>query len=217
MPLNLTKPILYLITGGATTEATKPSDGEFQDVLALVSAAVAAGIQLIQIREKRLSGRRLFELTAQAAEITRGTSTRLLVNDQADVATTAGADGVHLTTTSLAAGIVRAAFGKRLLIGASTHSVAELKAARDGGADFAVFGPVYETASKMRYGRPVGLESLSRAVNQVAPFPVLAIGGLSAENTTDCLRAGVTGVAGISLFADAAALKQTVDKLTSLK
>ena len=217
MPLNLTKPILYLITGGATTEATKPSDGEFQDVLALVSAAVAAGIQLIQIREKRLSGRRLFELTAQAAEITRGTSTRLLVNDRADVATTAGADGVHLTTTSLAAGIVRAAFGKRLLIGASTHSVAELKAARDGGADFAVFGPVYETASKMRYGRPVGLESLSRAVNQVAPFPVLAIGGLSAENTTDCLRAGVTGVAGISLFADAAALKQTVDKLTSLK
>jgi thiamine-phosphate pyrophosphorylase len=217
MPLNLTKPTLYLITGGATTEATEPADREFQDVLALVSAAVAAGIQLIQLREKRLSGRTLSDLTTCAVAITRGTATRLLVNDRADIAAAAVADGVHLTTRSLATGVVRAAFGKSFLIGASTHSVVELKAAREGGADFAVFGPVYETASKMKYGRRVGLESLSRAASEAAPLPVLAIGGISVENAKDCLRAGAGGVAGITLFADTATLKQTADKLAFLK
>jgi thiamine monophosphate synthase len=98
MLLLLPKPILYLITRGATAEATTSASKEFHWVLDQISAAVAAGVQLIQLREKRLTAHVLFELTARAAEITRRTSTRLLVNDRADIAAGAGADGVHLTT-----------------------------------------------------------------------------------------------------------------------
>src|SRR5215831_1861851 len=134
MSLNQSKPILYLITRGATREANTSAAAEFTEVLAQITAAVAAGIDLIQIREKQLPARILFELTQRAAEITRGTATRLLVNDRADVAAASGADGVHLTTQSLDASIIRDRFGDDFLIGASTHSRDEARMARDHGA-----------------------------------------------------------------------------------
>src|SRR2546428_11218537 len=86
MPLNLTKPILYLITGGRTTKNSTPESKEFQNILELISAAVAARVPLVQLRETNLSARCLFDLAVRAAEITRGTSTKLLVNDRADIA-----------------------------------------------------------------------------------------------------------------------------------
>src|SRR5438128_10424827 len=145
MSLNLSKPILYLITPGATAEATARSSESFQESLHPVSAAVGAGIQLIQLREKHLTARVLFELTERVMEIVRGTSTRVLVNDRTDIAAGAGANGVHLTTRSLEADVVRRTFGPNILIGVSTHSHAEARRARDAGADFVVFGPVFPT------------------------------------------------------------------------
>jgi thiamine-phosphate pyrophosphorylase len=206
MALLLPKPILYLITRGATAEATTSASREFQDILSQVSAAVAAGVQLIQLREKRLTARILLELTAQAAEITRGTSTRLLVNDRADIAASAGADGVHLTTRSLEPKIVRKTFGDGFLIGASTHSLPEATVARDGGADFAVFGPVFETSTKRKYGAPLGVAALAEVAHALKPFPILALGGISKENAAECLRAGAQGIAAIRLFSDAGTL-----------
>ena len=200
MPLNLSKPILYLITRGATSEATSRDSPEFTQILNQVSAAVAAGIDLIQIREKQLTARVLFELVSGAAKLTRNTNTRLLVNDRADIAAGAGADGVHLTTQSLDAEIIRRSFGENFLIGASTHSLNEVMSARDHGADFAVFGPVFETDSKLQFGCPKGLEELSRVARAAAGFRVLALGGVSIANATDCLAAGAGGIAGISLF-----------------
>jgi len=215
MPLNPSKPILYLITRGATTEAMTFESPEFQDVLFQVSSAVEAGINLIQIREKNLSARVLFELTERAAEITRKSSTRLLVNDRADIAAGAGADGVHLTTRSLETAVIRETFGDRILIGASTHTLAEATAARDGGADFAVFGPVFETESKAQYGEPVGVEKLGEVARALHGFPVLALGGINIGNAADCLRAEASGVAGISLFSDARNLKMVVKAIKS--
>lgn len=210
MTLDLTKPILYLITSGATTEFSTPGSPEFENIIELVSAAVDARIQLVQLREKELTARHLFLLTVRAAEITRGTSTRLLVNDRADVAVAAGADGVHLSTRSLAPRIVRETFGQNLLIGASTHSLSEAVTARDDGADFAVFGPVFDTASKAKFGAPLGIEVLEQVVKSVAPFPILALGGTSEENAADCLLAGAAGVSGISMFNGVSTLKETV-------
>jgi thiamine-phosphate pyrophosphorylase len=161
---------------------------------------VAAGVQLIQLREKKLTARVLFELTARAAEITRGSLTRLLVNDRADIAFGAGADGVHLTTRSLESKIVRRTFGDGFLIGASTHSVAEATSARDGGADFVVFGPIFPTQSKAEYGPPLGVDCLAEVAAKLAPFPALGLGGISIDNARECLRAGASGIAGISLF-----------------
>jgi thiamine-phosphate pyrophosphorylase len=216
MALLLPKPILYLITRGATAEATTSASKEFHWVLDQVSAAVAAGVQLIQLREKRLTARVLFELTARAAEITRGTSARLLVNDRADIAAGAGADGVHLTTRSLEPKIVRQTFGDNFLIGASTHSLAEATSARDGGADFVVFGPIFPTRSKETNGPPRGVHTLAGVVSELAPFPVLALGGISIENAGECLRAGASGIAGISLFRAPEDLSRTCAEIGKL-
>jgi thiamine-phosphate pyrophosphorylase len=209
-PEDLPDPILYLITSGATTPATTPASEDFLAVLTLVGAAVRAQVSLVQLREKNLTARALYELTARAALLTRGTPTRLVVNDRADVARAAGADGVHLTTRSLEAATVRRAFGPDFLIGVSTHSIAEARAARDQGADFAVFGPVFDTPSKRAYGPPLGLEALNDAARQLAPFPLVALGGITEENAAGALSAGAGGVAAIRLFADPSGLAQKV-------
>jgi thiamine-phosphate pyrophosphorylase len=192
MRLNL--PITYPITSGKTTPQT------ISDTLRFVRAVVEAEVVLLQIREKSLPARVLYELATRAAEITRGSKTRLLVNDRADIARAAGADGVHLTSQSLPAGVVRRTFGSEFLIGVSTHSLDEARAARDGGADFVVFGPVFETESKRGFGAPQGLDKLRQVADELRGFQVLAIGGISLENAGACFDAGASGVAAISLF-----------------
>jgi thiamine-phosphate pyrophosphorylase len=213
MALQFRKPILYLITRGVSQPSTTSKSPEFQAILTQISAAVSAGIDLIQIREKNLSARVLFELCEQAGRLTSGSSTRLLVNDRADIAAGAGADGVHLTTRSIDAGAIRKTFGAGLLIGVSTHSLDEAVAARDDGAGFIVFGPVFETPSKAEYGTPVGVEQLSKVVRELEPFPVIALGGVMRANARDCLNAGASGIAGISLFSDHAKLADIAETI----
>lgn len=135
-------------------------------------------------------------------------ATRLLVNDRADIAAAAGIAGVHLTTRSLRPNQVREVFGQELLIGASTHSLHEVEKAKDEGADFVVFGPVFETESKLGYGPPVGVEQLrlASAIN----IPVLALGGIRVANIEVCHRAGASGIAAITLLNDADALSDVV-------
>ena len=213
MSLHLPTPLINLITSGSTTSQTTSTSKEFADVLQLISAAVEARVDLVQVREKGLKTHVLFELTNRAAEITRGTSTKLLVNDRADVAKAAGADGVHLTTQSLPGDVVRHTFGKRFLIGVSTHSEEEVFSARDAGADFVVFGPVFETQSKLLYGAPRGLHELENIAKAAAAFPVVALGGVTIDNAQECVNAGASGVAAIRMFSDAQTLPGTVARL----
>jgi len=194
MPLKLRLPIVYPITSGKTSP---------DDIFRLVRAAVESEVPLFQIREKSLSGRVLFELVARAAEITRGSKTRLLVNDRSDIARAAGADGVHLTTASLPVEVVRKTCGAEFLIGVSTHSLEEARVAEAGGADFVVFGPVFETESKRAYGEPQGLDKLAAVTHALGEFPVVAIGGITLENVGVCFEAGARGVAAIRLLHDA--------------
>lgn len=165
-----------------------------------MQAAVAARIDLVQIREKNLSASVLYQLAASAAGITKGSATQLLINDRSDIAAAAGADGVHLTTSSLPTAVVRQTFGEEFLIGASTHSLDEAKLARRDGADFVVFGPVFETASKKEYGEALGLTHLATVCAELSPFPVLALGGVEIGNVADCIRAGARGVAAIRML-----------------
>jgi thiamine-phosphate pyrophosphorylase len=207
------QPLIYLITSGQTTPATSPATDDFARLRALAKAAVGAKIDLLQIREKNLSGRVLYELTASIAECTRGSHTKLLVNDRADIAASAGADGVHLATNSLPAKVVRNAFGDNFLIGVSTHSLAEARAARADGADFAVFGPIFDTPAKEKYGEPQGLKQLETITAELGAFPVLALGGISVERIADCIEAGARGVAAIRMFDDPSQLDRVVDEI----
>ncbi|MFL6255600.1 MAG: thiamine phosphate synthase [Pyrinomonadaceae bacterium] len=210
MPRPLARPITYLITSGESSSATTPSSEEFRRLLTLVRAAVAARVTLVQLREKNLNGRVLFELATAAAHVSRGSATRILVNDRADIARAAGCDGVHLARHSLDPTTVRRAFGEEFLIGVSAHTLEEARAARDGGADFAVFGPVFDTPSKRAYGPPVGLEALTTVALKLSTFPLVALGGVGVEQVEDVLHAGAAGVAGIRLFANGQNLAQTV-------
>ena len=209
MKLELSKPILYLITRGATDDTTTAESPEFQHILQQVSAAVTAGVPLIQLRERKLTTRVLFELTECAVRLTHETVTRILVNDRADVASAARADGVHLTTRSIDVATIRKTFGEEFLIGASTHTSAEARAARVGGANFIVFGPIFPTASKEKYGSALGLNRLREVAGELNNFPVLAIGGIGIKNAHDCLRSGASGLAGISLFNEPERMQST--------
>lgn len=193
-------PLIYLITSGQTSVRTTPATEDFLKVLQLVRLAVAARIDLVQIREKNLSASVLYQLATNAAGITKGSATKLLINDRSDIAAAAGADGVHLRASSLPGAVVRQTFGEKFLIGVSTHSLEEASRARRDGADFVVFGPVFETVSKREYGEPLGLTNLARVCAELSPFPVLALGGVTLRNVGECIRAGALGVAAISML-----------------
>jgi len=165
-----------------------------------VDRALAAGVDMVQIRERDLDARDVLILTEAVAETAHRHSAGLLLNDRVDVAAAAGA-GVHLTTRSLPVELVRRAFPPGMLVGVSTHTFEEAAAAQRGGADFVVFGPVFETVSKREYGEPVGLKALGQVATHLA-IPVLALGGIKESNFREALDAGAAGVAGISMFAE---------------
>jgi len=200
MPLNLPHPISYAITSGKTNNQITSDSRQLSDLLRNVERAIDLKVPLFQIREKHLPARALYELVCRAVELTRGSATCLLVNDRFDVARAADAGGVHLTEVSLPARVVREICGSEFVIGVSTHSLAAARAARAGGADFIVFGPVFETESKRGYGPPQGLEKLQEIASELKGFPVVAIGGVTSANVESCLAVGASGFAGISWF-----------------
>jgi thiamine-phosphate pyrophosphorylase len=153
-----------------------------------------AGVGAVQIREKDLDDRALHELARLAREILPP-STRLLVNGRLDVALAAGADGVHLPADGVPIAPLRARFGPGVLIGRSTHTVAEVERARDEGADYVTFGPVWETPGKEG---PAGTAGLARAA--AAGLPVYALGGVTLDRFGELAAAGAAGAAAIRLF-----------------
>jgi thiamine-phosphate pyrophosphorylase len=168
------------------------TDRRQADVLDSARRAIAAGIDMIQIREKDLPARELLELVSKVRDLAAGTKTRVLVNDRLDVALAAEIDGVHLPANGLSADRVRPIVK---LLGVSTHTLEEAIHAEAARADFVVFGPIFETPGK----NPVGLEPL-RAVASRVQIPVLAIGGITEANFQQVLEAGAAGIAGIRLF-----------------
>lgn len=190
------RPLIYLITAGESTAENFSQNS--RAILKLIETAVDLKVDLIQIREKRLSARNAFELARQASIIARHSSTKVLVNDRADLALAAGANGVHLTSASLTAEIVRQNFPPDFVIGVSAHSIPEAEAANRQGADFVTFSPIYATPSKRAYNLPPqGIERLRATCEKLKPFPVLALGGIDETNYGEVLAAGARGFAAI--------------------
>jgi thiamine-phosphate pyrophosphorylase len=179
---------LYLVTDRRAT-AGRP-------LAVVLDACLGAGLPALQLREKDLPAGELVRLASDLRARTGRHGARLLVNDRVDVALAVGADGVHLPATGLPPAAARRLIGPARLIGVSTHAATEVEAAAAGGADFAVFGPVYETPSKRTDGEPQGLDRLAAACRR-SVLPVLAIGGVTAERVGEVRAAGAAGVAVI--------------------
>jgi thiamine-phosphate diphosphorylase len=189
-----------------------------RDLVGLVRECLAAGLPAVQLREKDLGAAELARLGRALRPLTAERGALLIVNDRVDVALAVGADGVQRTSTSLAVADILAIGDKRLRVGASVHSVAEAVAAAEAGADWVVFGPVYDTPSKRQYGPPLGLDALEQVARAVS-IPVVAIGGITPERVPAVRRAGACGVAVISaiLAADspATATRRFLDALAA--
>ncbi len=164
-----------------------------------IARNLGAGVEWIQIREKDLSARELFDLTTLVLGLPNPHDAKILVNTRVDVALAAGASGVHLPAGSPAPRRWRACSPKGFLIGVSCHALEEVREAEEQGADYAVFGPVFAPRSKVTALEPQGMDALAEAARAVR-IPVLALGGVTQENARDCMRAGAAGVAAISLF-----------------
>jgi len=164
-----------------------------------IARNLAAGVEWVQIREKDLSARELFDLTARVLELPNPHQSKILVNTRLDVALAAGANGGHLPAGSPAPQRWRGFSPAGFLIGVSCHTLDEVRAAEEQGADYVVFGPVFAPRSKVTALEPRGLDALGQAA-RVVRIPVLALGGITSENAQDCIRTGASGIAAISLF-----------------
>ena len=199
----------------------------------VIRETLFAGVDMVQIREKDLAGGELIALVEEAvsaaresgegfAERASGPASRehpapaiVLVNDRLDVALAAGAKGVHLGAHSMPVQVVRRIAPRPFVLGVSCHSLSEARAAESGGADYLVLGPVFETPSKLRYGPPLGIETLREIAEQIT-IPVLALGGITVERVRPCLEAGASGIAGIRIFQDCDSVQERVHELRAL-
>ena len=192
-------PALYVVTDRHATDG-RPLELVLAGVLeGAARAGVSPGTVAVQLREKDLEARALLELARPLRALTARHGAALYINDRADVALAAGADGVHLSGTSLSPSEI-AVIAPTLSIAVSAHGsddvarAAALAATGKANIRFAVLGPIFDTPSKRRYGTPLGLGAIRAASGTL---PVLAIGGISVGNIRSCLTAGADGIACI--------------------
>jgi thiamine-phosphate pyrophosphorylase len=168
-----------------------------RDLITVLSQALVAGVRAIQLREKDLDTIEVYRLGERLLSLTRQAGAALIVNDRVDVAMALGADGVHLTRKSLPPKDARALVGPEMLLGISCHGLTDVGEAIEGGVDFLVLGPIYQTPSKAPYGAPLTPAILTQA-REICSLPILAIGGINATRVSEAVHAGADGVAVIS-------------------
>jgi thiamine-phosphate pyrophosphorylase len=202
--------LLYYITH--RTQLAADESSRRAKLLARIAEAARCGVDYIQLREKDLSARELESLAREAVRAVRDTSsrTRLLINSRSDVALSVDADGVHLPADDVSASDARALLARagrpQALVAVSCHTLSEVVSAEAGGANFAVFGPVFEKlggradAAQAAAGLAALRDICDRTAVTVKRMPVLALGGVTVENAAQCVKAGAAGVAGIRLF-----------------
>jgi thiamine-phosphate pyrophosphorylase len=180
-----------------------------------IETALEAGVGVIQLREKDLSVRQLFDMAVWMRELTGEYGAKLFINDRVDVALSVGADGVHLGLNSIPAHAVRKISGDKLMVGASAHGVEEAITAEKDGADFITLGPIYETPSKLKYGKPIGVDTLGEVKSRVS-VPVFAIGGIKLDRVKEVRDAGADGIAMISAILGSNDIKESTEEFLRL-
>ncbi len=167
------------------------------DVVSAVTAAIAGGVTMVQLRAKRLSDSRYLELARQVQRACSAQDVAFIVNDRIDIALAAGANGVHLGVDDLPIEAARSIGGPGFLIGYSPETIRDLESAAARGADYLGIGPVFGTATKVDAGSALGLDEFAARV-RIGGLPVVGIGGINAGNARSVLAAGADGVAVVS-------------------
>ena len=198
---------LYLITGRAETLG--------RNLEFVVEEALRGGVRAVQLREKGLATKELYETAYELRRLTSRYGAKLIINDRLDIALAVEADGVHIGAQSLPLYKVRRLLGESKLIGVSCHNQIQAISAQEMGADFITFGPVFYTASKAAYGDPVGLEKLGM-VTEMLQIPVFALGGIGLHNCAQVVSRGVRGIALISAVLSAPEPRRAAKELLAL-
>lgn len=185
--------------------------GEDSSLLRLMENLPVSLPCMVQIREKHLDAKSLYELSCRAAIMKRLSGTLVLLNERADIAMAAGLDGVHLPEIACHPAALKAA-GLDMLYGCSVHSIESAHAAENNGAAYLLFGPVFDTPSKRSYGAPQGLGKLETLCRSTT-LPVFAIGGVTPENAPLCRETGAWGCAALSLFLDISSLALSIEQM----
>lgn len=184
-------PALYAILDPALIPATN------KDPLAEFAAQLSdAGVELMQLRDKRASARKIYAESRALVEQLAGTGVRLILNDRPDIAAMIGAGGVHVGQEDLPVEAARAICGSGCWVGISTHNLAQLREANQTSADYIAVGPIFPTATKENPDPVVGLDFL-RLARQEARKPLVAIGGITIQSAAEVFRAGADSVAVI--------------------
>lgn len=163
-----------------------------------VSHLSAGGATLIQLREKTLSPLEFYREALDALRVAREERTKIIINDRVDIALALGADGVHLGQDDLPPEAARELLGPGAIIGFSTHSLDQALLATKFPIDYIAIGPVFTTTTKQPSEAAVGLDVLSKVRHALGKFPLVAIGGITSQNSQDVFRAGADAIAVIS-------------------
>jgi thiamine-phosphate pyrophosphorylase len=193
-PSRASLPRLCIVSSG------REPDSSGTMLLALMEKLPATLPCIVQIREKQLAAANLLSLSRRVKAMVNDSQSLIVLNERIDIAAAAGLAGVHLPESGCPPDKLTH-LRHNMLIGKSSHSLESALDADIRGADYLIFGPVFDTPSKRRYGSPQGLDKLE-AVCHAVGVPVFAIGGITTENAQRCLSAGAHGVAALSLFND---------------
>lgn len=199
-PLDLT---LYLVTDstGFTTEV----------FLTKLEQALAAGVTLLQLREKNRTGKELYELALQAAKLAKKYDVPLLIDDRVDIALAVDADGVHVGQEDLPVHAVRQLLGPDKIIGATAKTVEAAKQACAEGADYLGVGAIFPTTTKVK--TQITSVQTVKAIASMVPIPFCAIGGLNASNMHVLAGSGINGICVVSAIMQSDAIPETVAHL----
>jgi len=179
----------------------------------IARAAIEGGAEVIQLRDKTASSRRLFEIAKEIRSITIDARAAFIVNDRLDIALACEADGVHIGRNDLPAAVARRLIGPEKILGVSASSLQQAVQAERDGADYIGLGPIFEArGTKADAGEPAGIH-LIQQVRQRCSIPIIAIGGINYSNCVEVIRAGAHGVAVISAVVAAKHIAEAARKL----
>lgn len=181
----------------------------------LLKCAAECGLTLFQYRNKTSPMREVYREAHRLRKIAADAEVLFIVNDRCDVALAVGADGVHLGQKDLPLDLARCIMGPEVIIGISTHITEEVKKASEGGADYIGFGPIFQTRTKIKHEKLVGIGGI-KEIRPLTSLPVFAIGGITPETMGSCISAGANGVAVASGILDAPDIEKTIQRFTML-